>query len=485
MHRNLQHTFHVPPLALQKRYFEDQDLAIVYHPYSHSLFEIDRRSALMLKLIEMNTPIPKVSELTGIPINDIKRNLDCFYSYIENLKPREIIDFAKPSVIWVLNCLRCNLRCRYCYTLGGEAIDSYLNVQDSDKKVEYFIKAIDKLHDVFGDSVRNVDIFGGGEPLVDFESVKKIIDHIDREGYGYKLAMITNGTLLDKEKAEYLKAHNVRLTLSIDGPRVVNDLNRVKKNGQGIFDDLMKAIKILKDLDYEFDIQTTYTREAYELGYTPKDLVEYLSTLSRYIIIQPAQEMLSLGTGSDNLSTMHLFVEYLDAVFRELTKPKPRFYDMIATVELGLFGRKAIKGVLCPFPSFLTILPGGKIISCHTLPHYVIGDVRELHSPRDLIARVEQLNGINRKLTELIDNRYRWLVSLQDICPAQIFKGIKEILFHIQHSKPFIPRYLDYAGIFWDAFILNVYKYSRDGLLQRIYDNVAQLAQKRRLEGVH
>lgn len=70
--RKLQSTFHVPSLSLQREYL-GEDRAVIYHPYSLSVLETDPKSALMLKLIELGIPIPKINELLGTSMQDIKK----------------------------------------------------------------------------------------------------------------------------------------------------------------------------------------------------------------------------------------------------------------------------------------------------------------------------------------------------------------------------------------------------------------------------
>lgn len=473
-------TFHVPSLSLQRKYL-GEDYAVIFHPFSLSILETDPKSALILKLVELGTPISKISELLGIPYGDIKKELDYFYNHIESLKPNEIVDFSKPSEIWIMHTLACNLNCRYCYTRYGTVYERFAG--QSDRAIaQIYIKAIDAVYSTFGRDPNFITFYGGGEPLLDFETIKYIIEHVEREGYGYKYGIVTNGTLLRRETAEYLKVHNVLLTISMDGPRLINDLNRIKKDNKGVFDELTRAISILKDLDYDFDIEATYTAEAYELGCTPKDIIEYLSTLSPFIILmQIATYMKTLEGKGSTPQLFHLFIDLIDASFHELSRQKPRYYYLSVILALAMFGRKAIKATICPLTAFLTIFPNGDIMSCHVLSSLVLGNVRSNQLQKDLLLWMERLNNMRNKLTRLIDERYLWLVTLQDICPGQIFDKSEDMISHIEGGKKVVPDYLDYtATIWWDSFILNVAKHAKGGTLEHIYDNISSLALKRR-----
>lgn len=55
----------------------------------------------------------------------------------------------------------------------------------------------------------------------------------------------TNGTLLSRNVIDFLAENNVRLMVSLDGPRNINDKNRVFANGQGTFDSVMKCVSTI------------------------------------------------------------------------------------------------------------------------------------------------------------------------------------------------------------------------------------------------
>ena len=67
----------------------------------------------------------------------------------------------------------------------------------------------------------------------------------------------TNGTLLDDEWCEFLRANNFLVGLSMDGPREMHDAYRRDKLGQPTFDKVMKAARLLQKHGVEFNILAT------------------------------------------------------------------------------------------------------------------------------------------------------------------------------------------------------------------------------------
>lgn len=141
---------------------------------------------------------------------------------------------------------QCNLRCDYCVYSGG-----YENRIHGYKKMNYDIakKSIDFYLEHSIDSEVFVVGFYGGEPLIEFELIKKCVSYIESvsEGKELLLSMTTNGTLLNEEIVSFLEEHNFSLLISLDGPREVHDKNRkFAFNSCGTFDIVMENVNMIK-----------------------------------------------------------------------------------------------------------------------------------------------------------------------------------------------------------------------------------------------
>jgi uncharacterized protein len=58
--------------------------------------------------------------------------------------------------------------------------------------------------------------------------------------------MTSNGTLLDEEKIDFLIEHDFSLMISLDGPKEINDLNRVYPDGSGTYDTVIEKIEFIQ-----------------------------------------------------------------------------------------------------------------------------------------------------------------------------------------------------------------------------------------------
>lgn len=139
----------------------------------------------------------------------------------------------------------CNLRCAYCSYSG-----MYNQRTHSNKSMSYEImeKSIDFIMHHSTNS-KKIDIgFYGGEPLLEFNNIKKLLTYISRK-YPYKeitYSMTSNGTVFTDDNIQFLSNNKFNILVSIDGPRELHNKNRVFVNGEGSFDKMMESIMYIK-----------------------------------------------------------------------------------------------------------------------------------------------------------------------------------------------------------------------------------------------
>ncbi|QNU67333.1 Cys-rich peptide radical SAM maturase CcpM [Ruminiclostridium herbifermentans] len=153
---------------------------------------------------------------------------------------------SKLGMITLQVTQQCNLRCKYC-AYSGE----YDNRIHSNKRLSFETakKGIDFLFEHSYNSEQVGVGFYGGEPLLEFELIKKCIEYSEANSEGKELifSITTNGTLLTKTVVEYLCSHNVSLVISLDGPKNVHDKNRrFAGKDKGSFDIVMKNVEAIK-----------------------------------------------------------------------------------------------------------------------------------------------------------------------------------------------------------------------------------------------
>lgn len=145
---------------------------------------------------------------------------------------------------------RCNLNCDYCYVFNHadqswKKMPSLLSSENRQllaKRISEYAKEVNLKECLI--------VFHGGEPLlVGVERIIEIADLIKKEmPIQTKLyfSMQTNGALLTKQKLEILEENNIGVSLSLDGPKIANDLHRLDRKGNSSYDKVIKAYELLK-----------------------------------------------------------------------------------------------------------------------------------------------------------------------------------------------------------------------------------------------
>lgn len=141
----------------------------------------------------------------------------------ERIRARKTFLHYGPNLHIVVVTLRCNETCVYCHASRANMTET-----QTDMTVAVADQTIDK---IFATTNPNVTIeFQGGEPLVNFDVVKYVIEKAreKNETAGKKLefTMVSNLSLMDDEKLEYLVANKVQICTSIDGPEHLHDKQR-------------------------------------------------------------------------------------------------------------------------------------------------------------------------------------------------------------------------------------------------------------------
>lgn len=141
----------------------------------------------------------------------------------EALRRRKTFLAYGPNLFIMVVTLRCNETCVYCHASRADmdATHTDMTKETAEKSVDLVLKSTSP-----GVTIE----FQGGEPLVNFEVVKHIIEYALEKnktvGKQLEFTMVTNLALMDEEKLHYLVEKRVQLCTSIDGPEHLHDKQR-------------------------------------------------------------------------------------------------------------------------------------------------------------------------------------------------------------------------------------------------------------------
>ena len=169
--------------------------------------------------------------------------------------------------IWLTS--RCNFRCTYCYEKAKYGMED-MSFETADQIVDFVkvnIKAGQEL------SVQ----FHGGEPTLNFEVLRHIVERFEKELSNEKtFGITTNCSLLDDEKIDYICEHMPRgISISIDGNKETHELNRKCITGNVSYEAILANALKIRERNDKARVRMTYTpKTAPQLFENVKYLIE-------------------------------------------------------------------------------------------------------------------------------------------------------------------------------------------------------------------
>lgn len=157
---------------------------------------------------------------------------------------------------------KCNLRCKYCFEYKDA---KSLKFKDFKEYAE-------------NNSYLKFFMFGG-EPLLELDLIIDIIRHTPKKRRKELRKIITNGTLIPKY-IEKIKKHNLEMQISIDGPKFINDENRVYANGKGSFDKIIEGIECCIKNDVRWSLHGVCNKKT--LPHFAEQLKWFFDTYRKY-----------------------------------------------------------------------------------------------------------------------------------------------------------------------------------------------------------
>lgn len=272
--------------------------------------------------LEGNTPFSNRIYERGLLAdeNNLKDLIERYKNLNSNL-------FHDTSLHIAVVTTKCNLSCKYCQAKTNSA----------DMDIEVAESVLKRLFEVNNPCV-TLEL-QGGEPLLNWETSKFLIVNSRKLNNGcknLKIAVVTNLTLLDEEKAKFLVDYDVEICVSLDGPRHLHNKNRIFSKNKGSYDTVIANIKWLKEkFNKEVNLLPTITE--YSLKYFKEIIDEYIKRGQADIALRPVNK---LGNACVNWDDLGYSVE-------EFTNFYKNAMDYILALnKKGIFIKERIAGVI-------------------------------------------------------------------------------------------------------------------------------------------
>lgn len=150
---------------------------------------------------------PHSSDCEGLPL---AVDPGVFAAVPRVAKDRPLGKSRAPRVLKIQLGLSCNYACSYCSQAFQIADATVSRLAD----VEHFLTGLDGW---ITDAPEKIELWGG-EPFLYWAKIKRLVPALAARFPGAGFSIITNGSLLDREKLDFIAAHDIAITISHDGP---------------------------------------------------------------------------------------------------------------------------------------------------------------------------------------------------------------------------------------------------------------------------
>lgn len=276
----------------------------------------------------------------------------------------------------------CNLRCKYCFASTGDFGQGRMLMDYETGK-----KAIDFLIDKSGDRYFLELDFFGGEPSLNFDVVKQIVEYArSREeecNKKFRFTITTNGIHLTDDMIDFINKEMYNVVLSIDGRKEVNDIMRVKVDGSGSYDIITKNFKRIVDKrpkDKDWYVRGTYTK--YNLDFS-EDVMHLYDLGFEQISVEPVMADSKEPYAITEADLPKIFKEYeiLSEKIANIRKSGKfiNFFHFMLDLDQGPCAIKRLRGCGCG-NEYVAITPDGDIYPCHQfvgIEDYKMGNLHD------------------------------------------------------------------------------------------------------------
>lgn len=279
----------------------------------------------------------------------------------------------------------CNLRCKYCFYHSiseNRNIPSYGMMSD-----ETLENLVEKALDYSEQSCTFA--FQGGEPtLAGIQFYKSLLKHIEKHNkkkVNVKLAIQTNGIVIDEEWAGFFHDNSFLVGLSLDGYKDIHDLMRIDAQGKGTYSRVLKTVNLFNKHKVEYNILCVVN--SYVARHINKVYASFKKSGFKYLQFIPCLDPLDEAPGNYEYSlTPEHYTGFLKTLFDEWYRDiingdavSIRYFDNLVAMAMGCPPESCGMSGLCT--AYLVVEADGGIYPCdfYVFDRWHMGNIRELN----------------------------------------------------------------------------------------------------------
>lgn len=205
---------------------------------------------------------------------------------------------------------RCNLHCTYCHSSARP-----INKKHQDLSYETAKQIVDFIRNTPSPSL-TIE-FQGGESLLNWSTLSKTISYcrssFSSNSKQVELSLVTNATLLNKSRIEFLRENKVSLCTSLDGPEYLHDIHRRQITGEGTYRKVIKNISLAEKHGLQVPFLSVISKQSL-INY--KELIDFC--ILRGVETLCANPVQPLGFAKKNWRTVGFSIDFYISNYRKL-----------------------------------------------------------------------------------------------------------------------------------------------------------------------
>jgi uncharacterized protein len=267
---------------LELAQFERNGKTILFHPETLCIFRVSRPAAALIREAQRGVAEADLCARYNTTPDGLDRLLAPIVQTIDRHgRPLSRLDSGSllkrngllPKAVLMINNY-CNLKCTYCYE--HEAVFTRKAI-DMPAQVTRF--AIDKIYAAF----EGVDtwMFIGGEPTLSEDAIelacRYAVETAQRHGaIKPSFGMISNGVRMTDRLIALIRQYEIQVTFSLDGPKKVNDLVRIRHDNSGTFDAVAANVRRYREiLPDKAQVECTVTQAHRAAGLSLTEVLDF------------------------------------------------------------------------------------------------------------------------------------------------------------------------------------------------------------------
>ena len=361
---------------------------VVVNESSKRIYDHFKTACTIEEAVQHFAQIPK-----DTLIDVIRKYIDLQFLQNTAFTAKYTWDQSELLTAWIHITNACNLACSYCYVNKSP---QHMSLATGKRAIDAVFRSA-KNH-----GYKRVKIkYAGGEPTLRFHTLITLHQYAqtlaERERLELDGVVLTNGCTLSEKMIASLQAHNLRLSISLDGIDQYHDRQRPYKNGKGSFKSIEHTLDLLKEAEVVPSITITITNQNV---ISLESTIAFLLSRGLLFSINFFRETNYTQSYSSSGLDHRITIENMKKAFKVIEEKLPAYPitgSLLDRVNLDTMHTKPC-GV---GESYMVIDHEGRIAKCHMVLEHPLTDIAELDPLK--VIREDQSEIQNISVDEKLD----------------------------------------------------------------------------------